>query len=164
MAADFFDQAETRARRQGSAAYGVCARRNRPSRAGREGLVGSPPRAWGRSIRTAPIRMSKTAVHLMVELESVCKGGVLALASVEIEIAGVPITLQGLKLRRALDGRLTVELPMFEHPLGLRAPVIVLEDDLARGLAAEIAAAWEREGRQAPPWRVHPRAEGDCGA
>ena len=32
----------------------------------------------------------------------------------EIEIAGVAIVLQGLKLRRGLDGRMSVELPMFD--------------------------------------------------
>ena len=85
-----------------------------------------------------------TAVRLTVELEPLCKDGVLALAVVEIEIAGVPIVLHGLKLRRALDGRLMIEMPMFQHLLGLPCPTIVLEDDLARGVADEIVAAWEQ--------------------
>jgi hypothetical protein len=63
--------------------------------------------------RTTPVRAT-------VQLEPIGMGGVLALAAVEIEIAGVPIKLQGLRQRRDLDGRLTVELPRFDHLSGSR--------------------------------------------
>ncbi len=86
-----------------------------------------------------------TPVRIAVRLERVERGGVLALACVEISIAGVPITLQGLRLRRGLDGLMTVELPMFDHPTGGRLTHIGLHDDLARGVVEEVVAAWERE-------------------
>jgi hypothetical protein len=85
-----------------------------------------------------------TPVQLAVQLERVERGGVLALATVEISISGVPITLQGLNVRRGLDGVMTVELPMFDHPSGARFPSVGLYDDLARGVADEIIAAWQR--------------------
>ena len=68
----------------------------------------------------------------------------LALATVEINIAGIPVTLQGLELRRGLDGVLCVHLPMFDHPSGGRITHIGLHDDLARGVVDEVIAAWER--------------------
>ena len=45
-----------------------------------------------------------TPVQLAVTLEKVERGGVLALAHVTVSISGIPIGLQGLKLRRGLDG------------------------------------------------------------
>ena len=88
--------------------------------------------------------MKTTPVQLAVQLERIERGGVLALAHVEIAIAGVAITLQGLRLRRGLDGVMSVELPMFEHPSGGRFTCIGLYDDLARGVVDEVIAAWER--------------------
>ena len=89
--------------------------------------------------------MKTTPVQLAVQIERIERGGVLALATVEISIAGVPITLQGLKVRRGLDGIMSIELPMFDHPSGGRFPCIGLFDDLARGVVDEVIAAWERE-------------------
>ena len=91
--------------------------------------------------------MKTTAVQLAVALERIERGGVLALATVEISIAGVPITLQGLKLRRGLDGVMSVELSMFDHPSDGRITCIGLHDDLARGVVDEVIAAWERSAR-----------------
>jgi hypothetical protein len=88
--------------------------------------------------------MRTTPVQLAVQLERIERGGVLALATVEISIAGVPITLQGVQLRRGLDGVMSVALPLFDHPSGSRFPCIGLYDDLARGVVDEIIAAWTR--------------------
>jgi len=88
-------------------------------------------------IRTTPVRLT-------VQIEKIERGGLIALASVEIEIAGVPITLQGLTVRRDLDGRMIVHLPMFEHPSGARFPCIGLHDDLSRGLVEEVIEALGR--------------------
>ncbi len=85
----------------------------------------------------------------VIDLAPIERGGVLALAGVEIEIAGVPVTLQGLRLRRGLDGRMMVELPMFDHPSGARFPAIGLCDDLARGVVAAVIEAWERRRKSA---------------
>ncbi len=86
-----------------------------------------------------------TPVQLAVTLEKVERGGVLALAHVTVSISGIPIGLQGLKLRRGLDGLMSVELPMWTHPSGGRFPHIGLYDDLARGVVSEVIAAYERE-------------------
>ncbi len=85
-----------------------------------------------------------TPVHLAVKLERVERAGILAVACVEINIAGVPVTLQGLELRRGLDGALCVHLPMFDHPHGGRFPIVGLYDDLSRGVVDEVIAAFER--------------------
>jgi hypothetical protein len=42
-----------------------------------------------------------TPVQLAVQLERIERGGVLALASVEMYICGIPVTLQGLELGAA---------------------------------------------------------------
>lgn len=88
--------------------------------------------------------MSRTRVEIAVQIERIERGGVLALACVEINIAGIPVTLQGLELRRGLDGVLSAHLPMFDHPAGGRFPIIGLYDDLARGVVDEVIAAWQR--------------------
>lgn len=94
--------------------------------------------------------MSKTVVQLAVKIERIQAGGVLALAHVEISIAGIPLILQGLKLRRGLDGVMSVELPMFDHPNGGQFPIIGLHDDLSRGVVDEILWVWRREEAEKP--------------
>ena len=88
--------------------------------------------------------MRRTKVQIAVQIEPVCKDGVAALATVELSIAGVLVTLQGLRLRHGLDGLMTVELPMFDHPTAGRVTHIGLHDDLSRGIVDEIIAAYER--------------------
>ncbi len=85
-----------------------------------------------------------TPVRIAVALEQVESGGVLALATVEINIHGVPVTLQGVELRRGLDGVLCVHLPLFSHPSGGCFPIIGLHDDLSRGVVDEIISVWKR--------------------
>ncbi len=85
-----------------------------------------------------------TPVRIAVQLEKVEHGGVLALATVEINICGILVTLQGLELRRGLDGVLCVHLPMFDHPGGGCFPIIGLHDDLSRGVVDEIISVWKR--------------------
>jgi hypothetical protein len=86
------------------------------------------------------------ALVTIIGLERVAGSGKLAaLAVVEIEIAGIPIRLQGVKIIRRLDGRLGCEAPCFRAPDGRWAPAVILPPDLAEGLAAEVFAAMARE-------------------
>jgi stage V sporulation protein G len=70
----------------------------------------------------------------------------VALAVVEIEIAGVPIRLQGVKIVKRPDGRLGCEPPCFKAPDGRWLPAVILPPDLGEGLAAEVFSALAREG------------------
>ncbi len=91
--------------------------------------------------RVGALKRTRTKVEIAAAIEEICRDGVLALATVEIEIAGVAIILQGLKLRRDFEGRILVELPMFEHPNGARFPCVGLYDDLTRGVVDAIIDA-----------------------
>ena len=97
-------------------------------------------------------------MQIAVALERIERGGVLALATVEISISGVPVTLQGLKVRRGLDGLMSVELPMFEHPTAARFSASGFIDDLSRGVVDEIIAAWSGAPRDNARWRAAPHA------
>jgi stage V sporulation protein G len=72
-------------------------------------------------------------------------GKLVALAVVEIEIAGVPILLQGVKVAKRPGGGLACEPPCFRAPDGRWLPAAVLPPDLAQGLAAEVFAAMARD-------------------
>lgn len=82
-------------------------------------------------------RHDATEARLCVALERVERGGVVALAQVEVEIAGVAITLQGLKVTRGLDGCIRVALPLFEHN-DASWPHVLVPDDLGRAIVDEI--------------------------
>jgi hypothetical protein len=70
----------------------------------------------------------------------------VALVAVEIEIAGIPIRLQGVKVVRRPDGRFNCEPPCYRGPDGRWLPAAVLPPDLGEGLAAEVFAALARDG------------------
>lgn len=69
----------------------------------------------------------------------------IALAVVEVEIAGVVVLLQGVKVVKRPGGGLACEPPCFRAPDGRWLPAAVLPKDLGEGLAAEVFAALERE-------------------
>jgi hypothetical protein len=71
-------------------------------------------------------------------------GKLVALAAVEIEIAGIPILIQGVKIVRRPDGLLNCEPPQFRGPDGRWGAAAILPPDLAQGLAAEVFAAMAR--------------------
>ncbi|WP_051948654.1 hypothetical protein [Methylosinus sp. PW1] len=70
----------------------------------------------------------------------------VAMAVVEVEIAGVVILLQGVKVVKRPGGGLACEAPCFRAPDGRWLPAAVLPPDLAEGLAAEVFAAMARDG------------------
>jgi hypothetical protein len=70
-------------------------------------------------------------------------GRLLALAIVEIEVGGIPITLQGCRICRKPGGGLEVTAPYFRAPNAVWRSCIVLPPELADALGAEIMAAVE---------------------
>lgn len=76
-------------------------------------------------------KTKKVSLAVSVEVEKVCKGGVLALATIEIEGPGRPIVESGpFELRRGRDGRVAMIVPP-DNPMAA-----ILAD-----LQAEIGAA-----------------------
>ncbi|PZP42415.1 MAG: hypothetical protein DI601_18375 [Azospirillum brasilense] len=62
-----------------------------------------------------------------------------ALAIVQVEVAGVEFTLQGVSVVLGDDGRLTCQAPRFRHPRsGQWLPAIVLPEVLSQAIAAEV--------------------------
>ena len=70
----------------------------------------------------------------------------IALAVVEIEIAGVPITLQGVQVLRAPDGRTEIRSPAFRDAGGVWRSAIILPDALRDALGAEVLAVLPSAG------------------
>ena len=66
------------------------------------------------------------------------RGPLIGLAIVELDIAGVIITLQGVQLLRLPDGSLACRSPQFRRTNGTWASATVLPPDLAEALGAEV--------------------------
>jgi hypothetical protein len=62
------------------------------------------------------------------------------LAGVRIEIEGVVLLLQGVRVLREPDGGLTCQEPRFRHPDGGWVPVLVLPPELSDAIAAAVLA------------------------
>ena len=70
------------------------------------------------------------------------RGDLVALAIVELELAGVAVTLQGLQVRRAGPERITVTLPAFKHPRDdVMRTTVVLPHELSDAIGASVAHA-----------------------
>lgn len=80
-----------------------------------------------------------TPVRLTVSLERVGKGGLIAVASAEIEIEGVALTIRGLEVRRDMQGRLQIDTPGVAHG-GAILPAVELPQDLEQAIGREIEA------------------------
>ncbi len=74
----------------------------------------------------------------VLDVEQIRRGRLLALASVEVEIVGIVIRLQGVKIAQRPDGSKAVESPCYRGPDGRWLPAAVLPSDLAAGLADEV--------------------------
>lgn len=83
--------------------------------------------------------MRTTAVQLTVTLDRVCRDGLIAVASAEIEIAGIAFRLNGLEVRRDMRGRLQIDTPGISHG-GAVLPAIELPTDLEAAIGREIEA------------------------
>ncbi len=68
------------------------------------------------------------------------KGSLIGLAIVELDIAGVVLTLQGVQVLRSPDGSLTCRSPQFRRSNGMWTSAAVLPPDLAEALGAEVLA------------------------
>ena len=72
------------------------------------------------------------------------RGSLIGLAVVEIEIAGVAITLQGVQVICTATGRHECRAPVFRHPAsGTWLPGVVMPPELSSALAAEVLEAWD---------------------
>ncbi len=70
-------------------------------------------------------------------------GRLLALANVTLDMGGVELVLQGVRVFRCLDGDLAVSGPQWRHPgSGKWTPGVMLPDDLARAMGREVIAAY----------------------
>jgi stage V sporulation protein G len=77
-----------------------------------------------------------------VEPTSRMGGTVTHLAIVELDVAGVVITLQGVRITRQPDGSCAVEAPRWRHPrTGHWLPCVMLPASLSGPLAAEVLSA-----------------------
>ena len=73
----------------------------------------------------------------ILSVERVAKGDVVALATVELEVAGVVIVLQGVAVTR--QGR--CRAPLFRHPrTGHWLPAVRLPTSLSSAVATEVLA------------------------
>lgn len=68
------------------------------------------------------------------------KGRLARLADVRIEIEGVGLLLQGVRVPREPDGGLACQEPRFRHPDGGRVPVLVLPPELSDAIAVAVLA------------------------
>ncbi len=67
------------------------------------------------------------------------RGVLIGLAVVEMDIAGVVIVLQGVRVLRRADGGRECAAPVFRHPVsGAWLPGVVLPPELSAALAAEV--------------------------
>lgn len=69
------------------------------------------------------------------------RGRLIALACVEIELDGIPILLQGVKVTKLPSGGMKCDAPCYRDPDGSWLPAVVLPADLAKGIADEVFAA-----------------------
>lgn len=70
------------------------------------------------------------------------RGRLLGLASAEILLADVAVTVQGIRIIYEPDGSLLVQPPRFRHPDGHWLPAVVLPPELAEAIAAEVLDAF----------------------
>jgi hypothetical protein len=69
-------------------------------------------------------------------------GRLLALANVEIDVAGVVLRLQGVQVRRGTKG-LECSAPVWRHPhLGRWLPAVTLPPELLRAIAVDVLDAF----------------------
>ncbi len=73
-------------------------------------------------------------------------GRLLALANVTLDMGGVELVLQGVRVFRCMDGSIAVSGPQWRHPgSGRWTPGVLLPPDLAKAMGGEIIAAYVNE-------------------
>jgi hypothetical protein len=81
----------------------------------------------------------------LVAVEAVSGAGrLIAVATVELAIAGIPITLQGVQLKLTHDNKVLCQAPQWRHPrTGQWVPCILLPDELRVAIGSECTSAIE---------------------
>jgi hypothetical protein len=81
--------------------------------------------------------------YRVLQIEQVAgAGSLIGLATVEADIAGVAIVLQGVQVRRRTDGTLDCLAPQFRHARNGRwLPCLLLPPELSAAIASEVLAA-----------------------
>jgi stage V sporulation protein G len=69
-----------------------------------------------------------------------CKGRLAGLADVRIEIEGVVLLLQGVRVLREPDGGLACQEPRFRHPDGRWVGALVLPPELSEAIETAVLA------------------------
>ena len=89
---------------------------------------------------TVPVRFEVLAI------ERVNRGRLIGISAVEVDIAGISLTLQGIQIMRRADNTLECSSPVFRHArTGEWLPAVVLPPELSRAIAAEVLTVFERE-------------------
>jgi DNA-binding cell septation regulator SpoVG len=86
---------------------------------------------------TIPVRFE------VVELRRLHSAGrLLALATVELDLGGIELTLHGVQVIQLPNGKLQCNAPRYRTPTGEWAPAVTLPDELELAIGAEILAAF----------------------
>ena len=95
--------------------------------------------------KTSSTTDSETATvsFTLLGLERARDGGrLLGVASAELILAGVAVTVQGIRIIYEPDGSLLVQPPRYRHPDGHWLPAVILPPELASAIAAEVLEAF----------------------
>jgi stage V sporulation protein G len=91
-----------------------------------------------------------STVSVTFEVVSVTRlhsaGRLLALATVEIDLDGVPLTLNGVQVLRTPAGKMQCRAPHYRGPTGEWLPAVTLPDELERAIGREILAGFMEPG------------------
>jgi len=92
-----------------------------------------------------------TVTFVVTGLERICGAGrLLALASVEIDLEGVVILVQGVQVIRH-HGQIATQAPRFRDPrTGAWMPAVVLPDELGAAIAGELHNMLKRQAGRIP--------------
>jgi hypothetical protein len=82
---------------------------------------------------------TSTVTFTVIEVERVAGAGrLIALAAIELELDGVALVVQGVRVVRQ-DRRIATEAPRFRDPrTGRWLPALILPDELGRAIACEV--------------------------
>ncbi len=77
------------------------------------------------------------------------RGALMALATVDVSVCGVDITLQGVQVVQAPSGALECRAPVFKDPSrGTWLPGVLLPPELAKAMGVDVLEAWRaHQGR-----------------
>jgi len=78
------------------------------------------------------------------------RGALVALATVDVSVCGVDITLQGVQIVQAPSGALECRAPVFKDPSrGIWLPGVLLPPELATAMGVDVLEAWKAHRERA---------------